>query len=1344
MKKTLFWVLVLVLGSALVFAAVVDEEVTAEVQEKGEASVIVVLHDFPETVAMANDEGDENTASGEGDENTASDKITNDKMSEFSTQSRTGGVNSSTTIGKILSTKNHPEQVQSSGLPTEDHLSVTGGSLEAEVLSDLDIKETPFDKEYDFELKRKHSRINAFSGEITEEGLEKLQVNPLVKRVYYNEILHPFLTSSVPQIGAQAVWNFSVGGYNITGELETICVIDTGIDTDHPAFQDKIVDQHCFCNVNNVPCCAGSKAEALTAEDDQGHGTHVAGIAMGNYGTYMGVAKGAKIVAVKVCNNSSSAGCTTADVISAIDWCANNATAYNISVISISLGSGGPYNNTYCNEDVLAASINSAAGKEISVVIAAGNEGFTAGISSPACVQNATPVGGVNAADSIIFNRGRILDLLAPGVSITAPYLGGGTVSLTGTSMSAPHLSGAIALFRQYWRLAYGAVPAIDEIERKLTITGVPIEDSSSGKTYARVNILAALQPFINYTLSSVANNSLIGASGSVVVNVSSDVNLSQAVVEWSYVNGTVHNLSLEAFNGFLGNVRNFYLTVTNLPEGQSTYKIYGYDSANTLGLTIVRSVTVDISNPLVRIIIPADNSYVSTGLQQFSVSIWEANINQVLFSFTNGTGKAFNITPANVSGIWAAMLPLAALEEGSQSLVVLVKDMAGNYNHSVSVQFTVDRTAPTIQLLAPIIGRNFSLAAVAAGNQTFNITVRDLWPVESVLFSFDNASGASFNITAVNQSGYWVAQYNLSSLAEGNHTLTILANDSAGNYNRSKNITFTLDFTVPAVIISAPPAGSDYTLLSSNQTFTASGSDVLGIETVKFQFSNASGTDFNATAVVQNGIWTASYNVSTLANGSQSVAVYAIDKAGNINASESLTFNVDVARPLVTLITPVNGYNSPAATVLFSCSAADTGALSSAVLYGNWGSWHANMTNNSLNGNQASFSLVLADGQYRWNCLVTDAAGIAVFAANNYTLAVDTKAPKIMAVSSEAPGSGSATITWSTDESANSSLNYGTSLSLGTISSSTTRVTAHSRTLSSGLSAATAYYFNVTSCDSFGHCNTTGAYNFTTSAASGTGSSDDVSGTSPGGGSGGSSTAIPAATTSDKATTAESLGTASESASETAAKSGSLPPPAENVYSQQITLTVKEPTVINIVGAAVAATQLEIESTAEKQVVFTVSYLPESPVEAVVPNVYQYFEMVLNLTPEEIKRAVLTFSVPEKWLNEHDYLPETAKLHTYEDDEWKELETKFLGNIGGSFQYQGKFKHFSYFAISARTEAEPSWWEKTWEKIFSKADFNSNFNSKPGVLVGVLGMVIILALGYWLMFMRNQGPDEF
>lgn len=227
----------------------------------------------------------------------------------------------------------------------------------------------------------------------------------------------------------------------------------------------------------------------------------------------------------------------------------------------------------------------------------------------------------------------------------------------------------------------------------------------------------------------------------------------------------------------------------------------------------------------------------------------------------------------------------------------------SGVYNGSVSINVTVDNTAPLVTFRTPTNVSNFTRRS---SNRTFNASIRDL-TAQKVLFSFDNASGNGFNITATNKSGHWSASYNVSKLAEGSHIVAVIANDSQGNRNNSRFFTFRVDNTAPRVSWTTPTNVSNYTRRSSNRTFNVSILELRYVQSVRFSFDNATGNGFNITARNRSGYWSASYNVSRLAEGRHTITVIANDSVGNRNNTQRITITVDNTAPNVTFERPVN-----------------------------------------------------------------------------------------------------------------------------------------------------------------------------------------------------------------------------------------------------------------------------------------------------------------------------------------------------------------------------------------------------------------------------------------------------
>jgi subtilisin family serine protease len=208
------------------------------------------------------------------------------------------------------------------------------------------------------------------------------------------------------------------------GQGATVYVIDTGIRLRHKDFGGRASHGRDFVQNDR------------TAQDGHGHGTHVAATAVG---TTYGVAKKAKVVAVRVLDDAGAG--TTAQVIAGIDWVTRHAR--KPAVANMSLGG-------FANAQLDAAVRNSMA-SGVTYVVAAGNDGLSAGLYSPARVKQAITVGATDKKDVRAYssNWGPSLDLFAPGVNITSASHKSdtGKATFSGTSMATPHAAGAAALY---------------------------------------------------------------------------------------------------------------------------------------------------------------------------------------------------------------------------------------------------------------------------------------------------------------------------------------------------------------------------------------------------------------------------------------------------------------------------------------------------------------------------------------------------------------------------------------------------------------------------------------------------------------------------------------------------------------------------------------------------------------------------------------------------------------------------------------------------------------------------------------------------------------------------------
>ena len=217
-----------------------------------------------------------------------------------------------------------------------------------------------------------------------------------------------------------------------SGAGKTAWVIDTGIDLDHP---DLNVD------VARSVTMFKSGKDAQSADDGNGHGSHVAGTiaARNNSIGVIGVAYDATVVAVKVLDSRGSG--TYSGVIAGVDHVAAHGKAGDVANMSL----GGPVS------DALDAAVLKAAAKGIYFTLAAGNDGVDANTTSPARVNGTGiyTVSAMNSSDTFasFSNYGNPpVDYCAPGVGIKSTWKDGAYNTISGTSMAAPHVAGVLLI----------------------------------------------------------------------------------------------------------------------------------------------------------------------------------------------------------------------------------------------------------------------------------------------------------------------------------------------------------------------------------------------------------------------------------------------------------------------------------------------------------------------------------------------------------------------------------------------------------------------------------------------------------------------------------------------------------------------------------------------------------------------------------------------------------------------------------------------------------------------------------------------------------------------------------
>ncbi|QID38782.1 S8 family peptidase [Streptomyces albus] len=278
------------------------------------------------------------------------------------------------------------------------------------------------------------SAVNGFQTTgMTAQEARRLAADDRVAEVHQNQRLH--ITGSATQYKPLS-WGLDridqktpsldkkFAYPSTAGAGVTVYVLDTGVRISHKDFGGRASYGYDAVDKDK------------TAQDGNGHGTHVAGTVAG---TRCGVAKKAKVVAVRVLDNEGSG--TTATAVAGIDWVTKHHKGP--SVANMSLGGG--------KDSALDAAVRRSIASGVTYTVAAGNEGADALSSSPARVSTALTVAASDREDGQAYfsNYGKGVDLYAPGVDIvSASHRGNsGTATMSGTSMASPHVAGAAAVY---------------------------------------------------------------------------------------------------------------------------------------------------------------------------------------------------------------------------------------------------------------------------------------------------------------------------------------------------------------------------------------------------------------------------------------------------------------------------------------------------------------------------------------------------------------------------------------------------------------------------------------------------------------------------------------------------------------------------------------------------------------------------------------------------------------------------------------------------------------------------------------------------------------------------------
>lgn len=308
------------------------------------------------------------------------------------------------------------------------------------------------------------SALKGFSATLTGSEVRALRADPAVAYVQPDHVAHldaQETANGVRRIFADANPGLKVGDGNDERVDADVAILDTGIDFDHP---DLNV-------VKRVNCLNNSACTENAGDDDNGHGSNVAGIvaSLDNAIGFVGVAPGARLWAVKVLGSGGSG--SESGIIAGLDWV--TARAGEIEVANMSLGIRGQAQAT-------KDAVNRAIARGVVVTVSAGNDRADVSGQTPANVPDAITVSSLSDSDgrpggtgggfgwcnpnnqnrddtlSNFSNFGPGVDVVAPGDCIKSAFRDGGSSNFSGTSQAAPHVAGAAA-----WLTTNGHDPAI-------------------------------------------------------------------------------------------------------------------------------------------------------------------------------------------------------------------------------------------------------------------------------------------------------------------------------------------------------------------------------------------------------------------------------------------------------------------------------------------------------------------------------------------------------------------------------------------------------------------------------------------------------------------------------------------------------------------------------------------------------------------------------------------------------------------------------------------------------------------------------------------------------------------
>jgi subtilisin family serine protease len=578
--------------------------------------------------------------------------------------------------------------------------------------------------------------INALVIEADLESIDKISNFESVLSIQEDKKVKICLDESVPLINADKVRAYTdKNGFSLTGKGIKVAVIDTGVDYTHshlgggfgPGY--KVVSGFDYVNYDNDP------------RDDQGHGTHVAGIIAAKGPELTGVAPECEIIALKVLDKYGSG--YSSDVIEALE----DALDMGAHIANISLGT--------MDDQALTAAAERAVSAGLVVCAAAGNEGpsqYT--INSPgdgisvlcvaACTKNKDMWYGSSVGPA---SNGNIKpDITAPGENIYSLYRYNGYRYMSGTSMAAPHVSGTVALLMQY---EPDLSPA--QVKNRLMDNAVNLGFSHYRQGKGLVDIRAAV---LNGHLAIPPE---ISFSAPQYLDEKADINPSRYIIKWIDKDED-SSASISLYYDTLGVGFNGTLIASGISE-DSLVDQYIWNTENlSEGRYYIYGVISDGINQSVKKYAPgAVNVFHPPGIIIFEPSspgiIVDQRVNCFWQDFDNDDNAKISIyaddNKNGLDGVLVASdifeddtnnfisIDVSKFERGKYFYIYAVIDDGKTQNASYSPGYFIRDSQPGVNFLFPFEGLNLVKDNIA--EIKLNFFDQEEYPVLNLYYDMDN-----------------------------------------------------------------------------------------------------------------------------------------------------------------------------------------------------------------------------------------------------------------------------------------------------------------------------------------------------------------------------------------------------------------------------------------------------------------------------------------------------------------------------------------------------------------------------------------------------------------------------